>query len=150
MKQYDPVTAILRNYLINDSNILAWSGWTTAGSPDIYPAYISDVDNPNYPALTICRDYTHTDKERTGYQELRYYIHGWFKQGTTNTYTVDDVAALNNMVVNVLDVGFRFKIKEFAVCRQIDGKCPLTDLNTRTTYFMTQWLIKANKNLMNN
>ncbi|WP_196607430.1 hypothetical protein [Pectinatus frisingensis] len=154
MKQYDVITAILRSYLINDSNILAWDGWTTAGQPDIYPAYITYYDNPNYPAITICRDYGLTDKQRTGYQELRYYVHGWFKPQSaddTRAFNTNDCAALYNMVVNALDVSpiFGYKIKEFAMCRMIDSQLPLYESDTRTTYFMTQWLIKANKNLMN-
>lgn len=153
MKQYDAITDILRSYLIQDSNILAWDGWTVAGTPDIYPAYITSYDNPNCPSLTICRDTGRTDKQRTGYQTLKYYIHGWFKPmsaDATRAFSVDDCSALYNMVVNALDVSpiYGWKIKEFAMCRMIDSQVPLYYEATRTTYFMTQWLIKANKNLM--
>jgi hypothetical protein len=153
IKNYDPVIAIIRSKLLANSGLTSWSGWTNTGSPDIYPAYISFISNGNYPALTVCREEGETFKNRTGYQGLRYYIHGWFKQSedsTTADSAVDDAAFMLNTVVDILDVHpiLGQQVPQFAMCRLVNSKCPVYDDVTRTTFFMTEWLIKANKNLI--
>jgi len=153
IKTYDPIIAILRSKLLADNELSTWSGWTNAGAPDIYPSYLSFVENANYPSLTICREDGITLKNRTGYQSLTYYIHGWFKQSNSATIAdnpVDDAGFLLNKVIDILDVHpiYGQRIPEFAMCRLKNSKCPLYDEETRTTYFMSEWLIKANKNLM--
>lgn len=153
IKNYDPIIAILRSTLLANIDLTTWQYWTTSGKPDIYPAHISFYTNPNYPALTICCEDGQTLKNRSGYQELTYYIHGWFKPSTTNITDISapsKAANLLNIVVDTLDVHpiFGQRIPQFAMCRLVDSRCPVYDEQTRTTFFMSQWLIKANKNLM--
>ena len=93
--------------LLADNELSTWAGWTNAGAPDIYPAYLSFVESANYPSLTICREDVITLKNRTGYQSLTYYIHGWFKQPDSATIAgnpVDDAGFLLNKVIDILDV----------------------------------------------
>ena len=109
IKTYDPIIAILRSKLLADNELSTWSGWTNAGAPDIYPAYLSFVENANYPSLTICREDGITLKNRTGYQSLTYYIHGWFKQSDSAIIAdnpVDDAGFLLNKVIEAFIIKF--------------------------------------------
>lgn len=152
IKQYDPIIAVIRAHLLSNSELTAWERWTTAGEPDIYPGYISFVDGGNYPAITITRDYGMVLRNRTGHSEFHYYIHGWFKPSTDETATspVSDAAYLMNLVVESLSDSpvFGKKVTEFDMCRLFDSRCPCYDKETRTTFFMTDWRIKASNNLM--
>jgi hypothetical protein len=152
IKSYDPIIAILRNTLLANSELVSGPAWAVTGEPDIYPDYIDSVDNPNYPSLTICKNESETLKNRSGYEEHRYYIHGWVKQSTNGTASdpPNDIAYLYNLVVATLDVDpiLGQQVSQFAMCRKVDGKSPLYLSDTRTTYFMTEWLIKASKSLM--
>jgi hypothetical protein len=154
IKAYDPIITILRSTLLANNELVSGPSWTVANTPDIYPDYIDSVNNPSYPSLTICKNGSETLKNRSGYEEHRYYIHGWVKQATDGRTTdpPNDIAYLYNLVVATLDVDpiLGQRIPQFAMCRKIDGRCPLYDeVDTRTTYFMTEWLIKASKSLMN-
>lgn len=155
IKQYDPIIAIIRIHLLANTElasfIAVWTDQTTGATGQaIYPAYLDPAENPVFPALTICQDFNQTLKNRTGYEENRYYIHGWIKPDDGSTGSPDDAAYLHNMVVATLDVDpiFGQKVPEFAMCRKVGGKCPLYEPDTRTTYFMTEWLIKASKSLV--
>lgn len=152
IKQYDPIIAILRSQLLTNTELASFIGtWSSNGYTGhaVYPQYINSVQNPVFPALTICQEYNLTLKNRTGYEQSRYYIHGWVKPGQDPA--PDDAAYLHNLVVSILDVNplTGFQVPEFAVCRKLDGRCPLYDKETRTTYFMTEWLIYASKSLIN-
>lgn len=152
INKFDPIAAIIRTYLLMDGRILSWDGWNVKGKPDIYPRYISFIENAKFPCLTICRDYGMTDQNRTGYQRLFYYIHGWLKPpDATRSYSdVDEAAYLMQLITDILDTD-RIRgnqIKEFAMCRLMDSICPAFNKESRTTYFMTRWRITASKNLM--
>lgn len=152
IKQYDPIIAILRSQLLANSELASFIGtWSINGYTGnaIYPAYIDSVSNPVYPAITIYREFSRTLKNRTGYEELRYYIHGWIKP-EDGSAAPDDAAYLHNLIIATLDTDpiFGCKVPEFAMCRKVNSKCPLYDTDTRTTYFMTEWLIQANKSLI--
>lgn len=152
IKAYDPIIDILRSTLLANSELVSGPAWTVVGSPDIYPDYIDSVDNPNYPSLTICKDETKTLPNKTGYQYHLYYIHGWIKQATDGRASdpPNDVAYLYNLVVDTLDVHpiFGQRVPQFAMCRLFDAKSPRYENGTKTTYFMSEWLIKASKSLM--
>jgi hypothetical protein len=109
----------------------------------IYPQYMDSIENPVYPAITIYEESSRTLKNRTGYEEKRYYIHGWSKN--------NDASYMRNLVVATLDVDSILgnKVYELAMCRKVDGRCPLYDSQIKTHYFMTEWLIHARKSLMN-
>jgi len=146
IKQYDPIIAILRSKLLANVELASFIG------QEIYPAYIDSVDNPIYPAITICQESNRTLKNRTGYEENRYYIHGWIKPKDDGNISdpSSDAAYLHNMIVSILDVDpiLGNRVPEFAMCRKVNGKYPLYEKDTRTTYFMTEWLIQASKSLM--
>lgn len=152
LKTYDPIIAILRSHLLANSELASfigtWSDIDYTGQA-VYPSYINMVSNPVFPALTICQEFSETHKNRTGYGENRYYIHGWIKP-TDGSAAPDEAAYLYNLVVDTLDVDPTFgnRIPEFAMCRKINGKLPLYEDETRTTYFMTEWLIKAKKSIV--
>jgi hypothetical protein len=152
IKRYDPIIAILRSHLLANTELASFIGeWSIDGvtGPAIYPEYIDSVVNPVFPAITICQEYNQTLKNRTGYEQNRYYIHGWVKPGQNPA--PDDAAYLHNLVVSILDVDpvKGKQVPEFALCRKVDGRCPLYDKETRTTFFMTEWLIYASKSLIN-
>jgi len=144
IKPYDPIIAILRNHLLANAELVNFIGQS------IHPTYINSVANPMYPAITICQEFNRTLKNRTGYEENRYYIHGWIKSDDSTGASPDDVAYMHNLVVATLDVHpiLGNRVPEFAMCRKVYGKCPLYEKETRTTYFMTEWLIQASKSLM--
>lgn len=151
---YDPYIAILRSRLLTNSELASFVGvWSDYSSeirgPAIYPTYLDMVQNPVFPAITICREHGQTLKNRTGYGSLRYYIHGWIKTADGSA-APDDAGYLLNLVEDTLDVDPTFgnQIQEFAMCRKVDSRCPLYDQETRTTYFMSEWLIKARKSLV--
>lgn len=137
IKQYDPITAAIRSKLIGDTRMTV---------SNIYPVYLSFIENATYPCLTICRDYGMTVKNRTGYQTVYYYIHGWFRPSTTAANApVSQAAALMNLTIDILDID---KVSDFASIRLIDSVCPLYEKDTRTTYFMTRYKIVVSKNIM--
>lgn len=149
IKQYDPIIAILRSSLLTNTELASLIGtWTDDGGNTctaIYPAYIDSIDNPVYPAITICMDESETIKDRPVFDGTLYYIHGWSKNGP------DEVAYLYNLVVNALDSSEngRSSISGLAKCRKVNGKSPLYDSDTRTHYFMSEFSIIASKGLMN-
>lgn len=151
IKDYEAVTAIIRSALLSDERLVAWDRWT-GGAPSIYPAYLDFTVNGTFPCITIHRDYGRTLKNRTGYQDLYYYIHGWFKSpsDTTSDYNpVSDCIYLAQLIIDILDVtpDKPRQIPQFAMCRLVDSVFPIYEKDTRTTYFMTRWLIKANKSI---
>lgn len=150
VKNYDSIIAILRNQLLANTELVSFIGqWSNNGysGTAIYPTYIDAVQNPVYPALTICMDETRTLKNHTGYCQYYYYIHGWIKPNdSTYEGAPDDAAYLYNLVVQTLDLQ---PIPGLALCRKLNGKCPLYERATRTVYFMTEWLIYASNTLLN-
>ncbi|MDF2563680.1 MAG: hypothetical protein K0Q53_75 [Massilibacillus sp.] len=149
IKAYDPIIEILRNHLLSNSELASFVTYTDSdGNPDqaIYPSYMDEVENPVYPSITICMDNGKTLKNRTGYEEKWYYIHGWSKNSP------DEVAYLKNLVIDILDYDpiRGNKVPEFAMIRNVSPtKCPLYDGTVRTHYMITSWLIHAKKSLIN-
>ncbi|MBU2701179.1 hypothetical protein Ga0466249_002293 [Sporomusaceae bacterium BoRhaA] len=142
VKDYDPIIAILRSQLLTNTELASFIGtWTDAdtgiSSKAIYPSYLNSVANPVYPAITICSNSSGALKGGIPFDKDRYYIHGWSKNS--------DVAYLLNMIVDTL----RTAPKGLVTCRKLPGtKCPLYDSDTQTHYFMSEWLIYANQNLI--
>lgn len=148
--KFDPIVAVIRSHLLSDDRFLAWDKWQ-GGNPEVYPRYITFAENADFPCITICRDYGMTDQNRTGYQRMFYYVHGWLKspEGESAYSEVDNAAYLMQLVTDILDTDCirGNQIKEFAMCRLMDSICPAFNKESRTTYFMTRWRIVASKKL---
>ena len=146
---YDPVIAILRQHLLANDELVNWEGWVD-GDPLISPRYLDYPDNATYPCLTIYRDYGIRLKNKTGHEEGHYYIHGWLKSDSEGNDLVDDCSYLMNMVLTTLndDPVLGKQVKEFAMCRMVDSRCPCYEAQSRTWFFMTDWRIIYDSMLM--
>lgn len=148
IKQYDPIIAILRSHLLVNADIANFIGkWQDDGGNEctaIYPAYMDSVENPVFPAITICMEHSKTLKGMPFDGDI-YYIHGWSK------VSPDEAAYLYNLVVSTLDADEDniCKVPEFIECIKTNGKNPLYDSETQTHYFMTEFAITASKDLIN-
>lgn len=148
---YDRVIAILRSHLLANDELVNWEGWVD-GEPLISPRYLDYPDNATYPCLTIYRDYGIRLKNKTGHEEGHYYIHGWLKarDGGDGSDLVDDCSYLMNMVVSTLSDNpvLGRQVKEFDMCRLVDSRCPCYEAQSRTHFFMTDWRIIYNSQMM--
>jgi hypothetical protein len=149
---YDPVIATLRSHLLANDTLVKWDKWVD-GEPLISPRYLDYPENATYPCLTIYRDYGIRLKNKTGHEEGRYFIHGWLKQPEDDddgASIVDDCAYLMNMVVSTLndDPVLGKQVKEFDMCRMVDSRCPCYEAQSRTHFFMTDWRIIYNSQMM--
>ncbi len=147
LKPYDPIIAIIRQKLLDNEAITKWDKWAD-GVPIISPRYLDLPENATYPCITIYRDYTIRNSNRTGHEEANYFIHGWIKQfdDGEGSDVVDDIAYLMNLVTETLNDSplMGKQVKEFDMCRCVDGRCPCYEAQTRTYFFMTDWKIKYN------
>ena len=149
---YDPVIATLRSHLLANDALVNWEGWVD-GEPLVSPRYLDEPENATYPCITIYRDYGIRLKNKTGHEEVHYFIHGWLKQSDDEgdgSNVVDDCAYLYNMVVSTLndDPVLGKQVKEFDMCRMVDSRCPCYEAQTRTYFFMTDWRIIYNSQMM--
>ena len=149
--EYDPIIAILRSHLLANEQLMKWGSWTD-GEALVLPRYLDYAGDAIYPCITICRDYGIRLKNRTGYEESHYFIHGWMKQSTSEnggTSILDDVAFLMNVVKETLDDDpiTGKQVNELAMCRMMDSRCPCYSADTRTYFFMTDWHIVASNNI---
>ena len=149
---YDPVIATLRSHLLANDTLVKWDKWVD-GEPLISPRYLDYPENATYPCLTIYRDYGIRLKNKTGHEEGHYFIHGWLKQPEDDgegTSLVDDCSYLMNMVVSTLndDPVLGKQVKEFDMCRMVDSRCPCYEAQSRTHFFMTDWRIIYNSQMM--
>lgn len=149
---YDPVIATLRSHLLANDTLVKWDKWVD-GDPLISPRYLDYPENATYPCLTIYRDYGIRLKNKTGHEEGHYFIHGWLKQPEDDgdgASIVDDCAYLMNMVVSTLndDPVLGKQVKEFDMCRMVDSRCPCYEAQTRTYFFMTDWRIIYNSQMI--
>ena len=149
---YDPVIATLRSHLLANDTLVKWDKWVD-GEPLISPRYLDYPENATYPCLTIYRDYGIRLKNKTGHEEGHYFIHGWLKQPEDDgdgANIVDDCAYLMNMVVSTLndDPVLGKQVKEFDMCRMVDSRCPCYEAQSRTHFFMTDWRIIYNSQMM--
>lgn len=149
---YDPVIATLRSHLLANDTLVKWDKWVD-GEPLISPRYLDYPENATYPCLTIYRDYGIRLKNKTGHEEGHYFIHGWLKQPEDDgddASIVDDCAYLMNMVVSTLndDPVLGKQVKEFDMCRMVDSRCPCYEAQSRTHFFMTDWRIIYNSQMM--
>lgn len=143
--QYDPIIAVMRKHLLENTELVAWEGWTE-GEPIICPRYMDTPENMTYPCITIYRDYGVRYKYRTGHEHVNMFIHGWFKE-MDGRPLLDDIAYIMNLVVNTLsDNPYEgHKVKEFDLCRLVDSRCPQYEAETRTWFFMTDWKVVCNR-----
>ena len=143
---YDPILVAIRLKLISDPILCSFSCWTVGGSPDVYPGYVNSITNPNYPSITIIKDYDQTLTNRTGYGYLMYYVHGWLKQdsGQSND-PLNDISYLFNITRNALDL--QVIDDRIPVIRLVNSQCPLYDETTRTYYFMSKYKVICNNSI---
>ena len=146
---YDPVIATLRSHLLANDELVNWDKWVE-GEPLISPRYLDYPENATYPCLTIYRDYGIRLKNKTGHEEGHYYIHGWLKSDDEGGDLVDDCSYLMNMVISTLsdDPVLGRQVKEFDMCRMVDSRCPCYEAQSRTWFFMTDWRIIYNSQMM--
>ena len=146
---YDRVIAILRSHLLANDELVNWDKWVE-GEPLISPRYLDYPENATYPCLTIYRDYGIRLKNKTGHEEGHYYIHGWLKSDDEGGDLVDDCSYLMNMVISTLsdDPVLGRQVKEFDMCRMVDSRCPCYEAQSRTWFFMTDWRIIYNSQMM--
>ena len=146
---YDPVFAIMRSHLLANDELVNWDKWVE-GEPLISPRYLDYPENATYPCLTIYRDYGIRLKNKTGHEEGHYYIHGWLKSDDEGGDLVDDCSYLMNMVISTLsdDPVLGRQVKEFDMCRMVDSRCPCYEAQSRTWFFMTDWRIIYNSQMM--
>ena len=146
---YDPVIAIMRSHLLANETLVNWDKWVE-GEPLISPRYLDYPENATYPCLTIYRDYGIRLKNKTGHEEGHYYIHGWLKSDDEGGDLVDDCSYLMNMVISTLsdDPVLGRQVKEFDMCRMVDSRCPCYEAQSRTWFFMTDWRIIYNSQMM--
>ena len=146
---YDPVIATLRSHLLANETLVNWDKWVE-GEPLISPRYLDYPENATYPCLTIYRDYGIRLKNKTGHEEGHYYIHGWLKSDDEGGDLVDDCSYLMNMVISTLsdDPVLGRQVKEFDMCRMVDSRCPCYEAQSRTHFFMTDWRIIYNSQMM--
>lgn len=146
---YDNVIATIRQHLLANDELVNWDKWVE-GEPLISPRYLDYPENATYPCLTIYRDYGIRLKNKTGHEEGHYYIHGWLKSDDEGGDLVDDCSYLMNMVISTLsdDPVLGRQVKEFDMCRMVDSRCPCYEAQSRTWFFMTDWRIIYNSQMM--
>ena len=146
---YDNVIATIRQHLLANDELVNWDKWVE-GEPLISPRYLDYPENATYPCLTIYRDYGIRLKNKTGHEEGHYYIHGWLKSDDDGGDLVDDCSYLMNMVISTLsdDPVLGRQVKEFDMCRMVDSRCPCYEAQSRTWFFMTDWRIIYNSQMM--
>lgn len=125
--------ALLRNAFMANSDLYSVVG------DEIHPDYINAINNPIYPAVTIYMDTSQTLKSKIPSSKTYYYVHGWTKNGP------DEASYLFNLTVDTID---QKPPAGLTMCRQVHGRSPLYDNETRTHYFMSKYLIYVPKTLM--